>query len=117
MVGRGTSVAIAMHPSVDGDAPLHILRRALNVAAVTLAVLAAAFAVLAVASYFELSQAREHRHPPADAPIREKLYSSWKMPTNPTDPTATSGIATRAKSAVSQDLCLPVARSRSFPSS
>ena len=66
-------------------------RRALEICGRVLAALALAFAVLVVASYFQLSQAQEqiqehaqdHNHPAADAPIHEKFYSTWMMPNNP----------------------------------
>jgi hypothetical protein len=79
MVNRGTNAALA----IAGDARRHISKRTLSVAAVTLAVLVVAFVVLVVSSYFELSQAQEHHHPPADAQLHEKFYSSWMMPDKP----------------------------------
>jgi hypothetical protein len=105
MVNRGTNAGIP----IDGDARLHILRRTLSVAAVTLAVLVVAFVVLVVSSYFELSQAQEHHHPPADAQHDEKSYSSWMMPASPTDPAATSRIVIRPKSAIATTFGRPSA--------
>ena len=52
---RQSFVGHALQPNVDP--PQSLLRRALNVAARILAILAVAFAVQIVASYFELSQA------------------------------------------------------------
>jgi hypothetical protein len=68
------------------------LTRVLEICGVTLAILGLAFAVLAFSAYFELSQAQTqqqdpaqaHHHPPADIPIHEKFYSTWRMPDRPT---------------------------------
>jgi hypothetical protein len=44
-----------------------------------------AIVVSMLAACFQLSQARaqDHNHPPADAAIHEKFYSTWMMPDRP----------------------------------
>ena len=61
------------------------LSRALKVGGLAIVSLALAFVVLLLAAYFQLSQVRaqEHNHPPADALVHEKFYSTWMMPDKP----------------------------------
>jgi hypothetical protein len=72
---------------VDGK-----LGRALAISGGTLSVLASAFAVLALSANFEFAQAQtsgenpahaNHHHPPQDALLHEKFYSTWMMPDRP----------------------------------
>jgi hypothetical protein len=58
-------------------------RRALEIVYLVLAAVALAFSIVMLAAYFQLSQAHEHNHPPADAAIHEKFYSTWMMPDDP----------------------------------
>jgi hypothetical protein len=59
--------------------------RALQIGGLTLAGLALAIAIMMIAAFLQLSQARaqDHRHPAADAAIHEKFYSTWMMPDRP----------------------------------
>jgi starvation-inducible DNA-binding protein len=54
--------------------------RALEIVYLVLAAVALAFSIVMLAAYFQLSQAHEHNHPPADAAIHEKLYPTCMMP-------------------------------------
>jgi hypothetical protein len=57
--------------------------RVVEIAYLVLAVVVLAFSVVMLAAYFQLAQAHEHNHPPADVAIHEKFYSTWMMPDKP----------------------------------
>jgi hypothetical protein len=86
--GRRNETSGLRSPAIPGTRPQTLsctLSRALKVGGLAFVSLALAFIVLLLAAYFQLSQVRaqEHHHPPADALVHEKFYSTWMMPDKP----------------------------------
>jgi len=78
---RQSFVGHALQPNVDP--PQSLLKRALNVAARIFAILAVAFAVQIVASYFELSQAPTQLLPQYPLPATEFASPCPSSPITP----------------------------------
>jgi hypothetical protein len=61
------------------------LNRVLKIGGLAPVSLALVIAILMIAAFFQVSQARaqDHNHPAADVAIHEKFYSTWMMPDRP----------------------------------